>query len=33
MNARNRFLIILAVILIASTIYYLASTPAPMIWY
>ncbi len=27
MNARNRFLIILAVILIASTIYYLASTP------
>ncbi len=27
MNARNRFLIILAVILIASTVYYLVSTP------
>lgn len=27
MNARNKFLIILAVILIASTIYYLVSTP------
>jgi len=27
LNARNRFLIILAVILIASTVYYLVSTP------
>ena len=27
MNARNKFLIILAVILIASTVYYLVSTP------
>ena len=27
MNARNKFLIILAVILVAATTYYLASTP------